>query len=106
MTDTELAELDAMKKQTALLLEEKAKREEEKAKREEQLIEKIIAKLESIERELQIVRSSTTELPQLRANQESQAVRIRTLEDRWIIVVAMWIITVLGFVAYIKWRLT
>lgn len=98
MTEIEQAVVDDLKKKTALLLEEKAAREEK-------LIEKIISKLESIEKEVHIVRSSTTELPQIRANQESQGTRIRTLEDRWIIIVAVWIMTTVGFAFYLKWKL-
>ncbi len=58
--------------------------------------------LKTLTSEIALIKLNTNELPQLRANQESQAVRIRVLEDFRIIMVALYILTVAGFVLYVN----
>lgn len=67
--------------------------------------EEVRASLKTLASEIATVKLNTNELPQIRANQESHSTRIRSLEDRWIIIVAVWVMTVLGFILYVHWRL-
>lgn len=95
MTDAEQQEL---KEQNAELLREKAAADAK-------LREHILTSLDFLTKEVHAIRISMSEMPQVRANQQSQADRIRSLEDRWIIIVAAWVITIIGFILYVKWKL-
>lgn len=95
MTPEEEAEL---KRANAALLKEKADAVA-------QWHAEVRASLKTMTAEIAAIKMNTNELPQIRANQESHAIRIRSLEDRWIIIVATWIMTVVGFVLYIKYKL-
>lgn len=67
--------------------------------------EEVRASLKAMTSEIAAIKLNTNELPQIRANQQSQADRLRSLEDRWIIIVATWLITVIGSVLYVKWKI-
>lgn len=95
MTETEQQEL---KEQNAELLREKSAADAK-------LREHILTSLDFLTKEVHAIRISMSEMPQVRANQQSQADRIRSLEDRWIIIVATWVVTVIGIVFYVKWKL-
>lgn len=67
--------------------------------------EEVRSSLKAITLKIATIELNTNDLQQLRANQASQAERIRTLEDRWIIIIATLVMTVVGCVLYVNWKL-
>jgi len=74
MNETEQADMLDLKKQNAELLREKAEHE---AKLRDQIIEK----LESLSKDVHLIRISTNQLPQIIANQDALGQRVRIIED-------------------------
>lgn len=74
MNEAEQADMADVKKQNAELLREKAEHE---AKLREQIIEK----LDSLTKDVHLIRLSTNQMPQIIANQDSLGQRVRAIED-------------------------
>jgi len=74
MNEAEQADMVEMKKQNAELLREKAEHE---AKLREQIIEK----LDSLTKDVHLIRLSTNQMPQIIANQDALGQRVRVIED-------------------------
>lgn len=91
--------------ESAKLKQENAALLKEKADAVAQWHDEVRLSLNTLTSEIALIKLNTNELPQLRANQESQAVRIRVLEDFRIIMTALYVLTVAGFVLYVNWKL-
>lgn len=74
MNEAEQADMADVKKQNAELLREKAEHEAK-------LREQIIGKLESLAKDVHLIRLSTNQMPQIVSNQESLGQRVRAIED-------------------------
>lgn len=91
--------------ESAKLKQENAALLKEKADSVKQWHDEVRSSLMTLTSEVALIKLNTNELPQLRANQESQAVKIRMLEDRWIITVAVFIFAIIGLVLYVNLKL-
>lgn len=91
--------------ESAKLKQENAALLKEKADAVAQWHDEVRLSLKTLTSEIALIKLNTNELPQLRANQESQAVRIRVLEDFRIIMVALYILTVVGFALFVNWKI-
>jgi len=99
MTEAEQQEMNGMRRQTAELLEYKAKQEEE-------FRTSVINKLESMGKEIHAVSISTNQLPQLVANMESLSQRLRIIEDFKIkaIFIIAFAFLIFGFLNFAFWK--
>lgn len=99
MNEAEQQEMDKMRKQTAELLEYKAKQEEE-------FRTNVINKLESMGKEIHVVSMSTNQLPQLIANIDSLSQRLRIIEDFKIkvIFIIAFAFLIFGFLNFAFWK--
>jgi hypothetical protein len=97
MNEAEQADMVEVRKQNAELLREKAEHEAN-------LRDQIIKKLDSLTSDVHLIRMSTSQLPQIMANQDTLGQRIRAIEDfkikatfTMIIAMMLWGAAVFGF---------
>lgn len=99
MNEAEQADMVEVRKQNAELLREKAEHE---AKLRDQIIEK----LDSLTKDVHLIRMSTNQLPQIMANQDTLGQRIRVIEDFKIKAVFTMVISMilLGGINFAFWK--